>query len=948
MNNRYDTTFSMILFSTVLAAALAAGACGGRTTAGDGVDVCEDCDGPREDEGQPDISDALPNCGNGQVDPGEECDDGNDNSDTRRDACRTDCRRAYCGDAVTDTGEGCDDGNDVDTDACRNTCVLASCGDGVIDPGEECDDGESNSNVLPNACRTNCLRAWCGDGVRDDRFGEECDDGNTVPGDGCEPDCTTGGASVCGNGVVEEGEECDDGPDNSDTEPGACRRDCRRPWCGDCVVDPGEACEVCDELDDECTDDCRLITCGNGVTDPGEECDDGNVDNTDGCLNTCLLAVCGDGFVWAGHEECDPLILYDGMCATPCGSEGIVICEPNCVFGCLAPPESCNGTDDDCDGAADNGFACVQDAPTPCVTTCGAWGAGTCTDACTLPAASECTPPAETCNGVDDDCDTVPDNGFPCPAGARVTCRSACLTPGSGICSSTCQIPTGAECTPPAEVCNGADDDCDTVPDNGFACVRGTPTSCTTTCGSTGSGTCTLDCDLPTGDACTPPVETCNGLDDDCVGGADNGFDCVAGATQTCTAGSCTGTQSCASGTCTWLPCTFGESPANDTCAGTIPDISGGGTFTGTTCAAAGDYTATCGAGAASPDVVYRLVLTMAADVLLDTIGSDYDAVLHVRSGATCPGAEIACDDNSAGGTPGQARILRNLAAGTYWVIVDGAGAASLGNFILNVTISATPPPANDACTGAIDISAGGVFSGSTAMAANDHTYTCTPAAAGGRDVWYTFTLTQREIVYLDTVDGNTWDSVIQLRQGTCAGAASVACADDSCRTYSGGTRSQLIRVLDPGTYYVIVDGWNAASWGNFALRFQHSTCSGATFIPANGNYSGTTVGQGNDTTGTCGGGSAADTLYYLGLCGPRSVTFSTCSPITTFDTVLYLRTGGCDAASEVACNDNNPFCSFSSLHSQLTASMPQGLSFVAVDGFFSAEGDYRLTVSGM
>jgi len=52
-------------------------------------------------------------------------------------------------------------------------------------------------------------------------------------------------ASLCGNGQLDDGEECDDGPENSDTLPDHCRTDCSDPWCGDGVVDPGdgEECE---------------------------------------------------------------------------------------------------------------------------------------------------------------------------------------------------------------------------------------------------------------------------------------------------------------------------------------------------------------------------------------------------------------------------------------------------------------------------------------------------------------------------------------------------------------------------------------------------------------------------------------------------------------------------------------------------------------------------------
>ncbi len=48
-----------------------------------------------------------------------------------------------------------------------------------------------------------------------------------------------------------------------------------------------------------------LPVCGNAIVQSGEECDDGNVSNSDACLNDCTLATCGDGFIRAGVETCD-------------------------------------------------------------------------------------------------------------------------------------------------------------------------------------------------------------------------------------------------------------------------------------------------------------------------------------------------------------------------------------------------------------------------------------------------------------------------------------------------------------------------------------------------------------------------------------------------------------------------------------------------------------------
>lgn len=105
--------------------------------------------------------------------------------------------------------------------------------------------------------------------------------------------------SVCGDGVLDPEEVCDDGEYNSDLEPNACRSDCRRAYCGDYVVDAGEQCDEgtrnSDTLPNHCRTNCKLPVCGDGIFDNGalgdivfqEECDDGNQINSDGCRNDC-------------------------------------------------------------------------------------------------------------------------------------------------------------------------------------------------------------------------------------------------------------------------------------------------------------------------------------------------------------------------------------------------------------------------------------------------------------------------------------------------------------------------------------------------------------------------------------------------------------------------------------------------------------------------------------
>jgi cysteine-rich repeat protein len=121
-------------------------------------------------------------CGDGTLDPGEACDDGNQ---TAGDGCQSGCVVSICGDGIQDTGEECDDHNNVDGDGCSADCTLP-CGDNTLDPGEQCDDG---NEVSGDGCQATCVLPVCGDAIVD--AGEDCDDGNAIDFDGCQTDCTT-------------------------------------------------------------------------------------------------------------------------------------------------------------------------------------------------------------------------------------------------------------------------------------------------------------------------------------------------------------------------------------------------------------------------------------------------------------------------------------------------------------------------------------------------------------------------------------------------------------------------------------------------------------------------------------------------------------------------------------------------------------------------------------
>ncbi len=120
-----------------------------------------------------------------------------------------------------------------------------------------------------------------------------------------ETSTSDGPAPVCGDGVVDDGEGCDDGLDNGATRP--CTAACALNVCGDGQpLDTVEACDDGNQVDnDECRNDCTVTPpCGNSKLDDGEQCDDGNELDSDGCI-ACKKAVCGDGFLHQNAESCD-------------------------------------------------------------------------------------------------------------------------------------------------------------------------------------------------------------------------------------------------------------------------------------------------------------------------------------------------------------------------------------------------------------------------------------------------------------------------------------------------------------------------------------------------------------------------------------------------------------------------------------------------------------------
>ncbi len=280
-----------------------------------------------------------------------------------------------------------------------------------------------------------------------------------------EPDMVT---AVCGNGVVEEGEDCDDESE-------------------DCV-------------------DCMFL-CGNGALDDGETCDTGITEGPGACPSACDDA-----------DACTTNVLQGSDCSAECVFDAITACADD--DGCCAP--GCNANNDnDCASVCDNGVVepgetCDQNCPScddgnACTADLATGSAATCDLTCSNTPITSC---------VDDDgccpmgCDQTTDNDCSATCGdmvvdANETCDGNCPTncDDGDVCTNNTLTGSPAQCnvvcqdTPLGCLANTTDGCCPA------GCNANTDGDCSSTCGNgvlepgedcdagpNGSPTCSTSC----------------------------------------------------------------------------------------------------------------------------------------------------------------------------------------------------------------------------------------------------------------------------------------------------------------------------------------------------------------------------------------------------------------------------------------------------------------------
>ncbi len=295
----------------------------------------------------------------------------------------------------------------------------------------------------------------------EDGQGDACDVCPDVPDDGDPTDDDNDGL---GNG-------CDNCPQRANPDQADADEDGRGDLCDNCVGAAngdqangdgdalGDACDNCPGLANEDQadgdGDARGDVCDNCVdlpnADQADEDGDEIGDECDPCAGDPIDEAC-DGL----DNDCDGQVDEDVDSPGPCDTgepgicaDGLLLCDNGgfiCEPEALPAFEACDGLDNDCDGAIDEGIGadgvvCATGQPGICAEGVGVCFAGE------VHCSPDLEPVAEECNGIDDDCDGAVDEDL----------RNAC-----GLCGELHE-----------EVCNGVDEDCDGTVDEDAPCSRG-------------------------------------------------------------------------------------------------------------------------------------------------------------------------------------------------------------------------------------------------------------------------------------------------------------------------------------------------------------------------------------------------------------------------------------------------------------------------------------------
>ncbi|CAD8070395.1 unnamed protein product [Paramecium primaurelia] len=348
------------------------------------MDICYICEfGFYLNQG---VNSCVSKCGDGLVAKDEQCDDGVDNGCINcQKQCQKECLSCYQGQCQECEGIGWE--IDIVSGVCRSNC-----GDGIIVGKEQCDDGNEIEFDGCHQCELRCLQqqctkcligiclecgndgwylfeykciSFCGDLIVVDN--EECDDGNIIPYDGCFEckfqcqiectDCRSGicyecGIQgwhlinnyceiICGDGiVVQDLEECDDGNFIQYDGCYQCQFQCSEM----CTVCQQGICYECDYFGWMIDDHICKPFCGDGIITGNEQCDDMNNNQNDGC-HQCQYA-CDEYCIDCQQGICQQCelgrFIVQNVCISQCGDGAYVKSAELCDDGNIQNGDGCD------------------------------------------------------------------------------------------------------------------------------------------------------------------------------------------------------------------------------------------------------------------------------------------------------------------------------------------------------------------------------------------------------------------------------------------------------------------------------------------------------------------------------------------------------------------------------------------------------------------------------
>jgi hypothetical protein len=361
----------------------------------------------------------------------------------------------------------------------------------------------------------------------------------------------------------------------------------------------------------------------------------------------------------------------------------------------------------------------------------------------------------------------------------------------------------------------------------------------------------------------------------------------------------------------------------------------------GTTSNAFDHVNATCGDGAKGPDAVYRFDLAQRSRVRITEHSDEFSPVVHLRRKCDDEGSEIACSND--GMTDDDVAYTGVLDPGAFAVFADADNREGEGKYTL---LAETAPERGagtqgDACGDALPLSKNERIEGDTFPARDDVAGKC--GGTGAADVIFRVDVSRRTRVSARMVK----------QEGRHVFVLSRACGDRGAEIACGAAIDELVT---PGTYTLAVDGATPEAFGKFAFDWkmrdvaaQETACRSAQLLAPGQAVKGTTSGQGDKFTTSCGGRedtqSNPDRLYRFTLARRSRVRLLLATP--AWDGVLVVRksclepAGASGArAAEVTCNNDFE----DAHHSKIDTTLDAGSYFVLVDGHATGnEGAFTL-----